>query len=160
MEVTSISSVFQFTLHFKVCSFLTAFWFLSVVFAGNHVKLTSLKCYVLNPELFQLKKCFVKAISRDIGTFNLIADLTRPVYAPINVLQLNMYYLGGSSQVCFSFNLFCFIAMARFFAKPSKHPASNGAALFEKSRGMCSPNSSMICSLNRLLKCLSAAPFP
>lgn len=70
---------------FKVCFVLSVLVLSDSVLAGNHMKLVSLKCFVHNPELFTLKKCYVKAISRDIGTFNLIADLKRPVNAPIYV---------------------------------------------------------------------------
>lgn len=56
--------------------------------ARNQFKLTSLKCFVLNAGLIKLDKCFVKAISRDCGSFNLALTLSRVVSAPVYVLSV------------------------------------------------------------------------
>lgn len=70
---------------FKKCFVLSVLAFFTPAFAGNQFKLTGLKCLVFNPGLFKLEKCFVKAVSRYIGTFNIAVTLNRLVNAPVHV---------------------------------------------------------------------------
>lgn len=126
----------------------------SSVFAGNHIKLVVLKCFVLNPELLKVEKCFVKAVSRHIGTFNLVMDLARAVYAPIEVNWRRKFLLASSASViCFRFGSLCSTATAQFSVKSSKHQRLSGAALTERSRSMCSLSWFMICLASRLHSC-------
>lgn len=71
---------------FKIDFVLLVLFFLSSTHAANQCKLTALKCLQYNPGLFKLEKCFVKAISRNLGKFNIAGTLTRPVSAPLHVI--------------------------------------------------------------------------
>lgn len=46
-------------------------------------KLKALKCFVDRPEMGSIEKCYVKAVSRSIGTNN------KPIYSPILVSWRN-----------------------------------------------------------------------
>lgn len=49
------------------------------------VKLKALKCFLEKPEKGSIELCYVKAISREISTFNLIGNLNGSYSSPILV---------------------------------------------------------------------------
>lgn len=48
-------------------------------------KLKAVKCFIVAHEIMSLKKCYIKAISRNTSTLNIIANLSRTVTSPIYV---------------------------------------------------------------------------
>lgn len=49
------------------------------------VKLKALKCFVNRPDLVSVKQCFVKAISRNHSSLNMVVDWKKGINAPFYV---------------------------------------------------------------------------
>lgn len=56
-----------------------------------HMKFKSVKCKVLDPSYLNLKKCFVKPISRNVSTLNLAADILKIARGPIYIEARILY---------------------------------------------------------------------
>lgn len=79
---------------YKTLIALTASVILMITLDAMEVKPKSCKCFTVARDLISIEKCFVKAVSRNTSTFNVVVKLNKTFEAPIYVRDLSKVELA------------------------------------------------------------------